>query len=156
RAKLLEGVVPTDLPSLVEKAGTEGSPLEAQGPDAQKNAVRGAVEEVVVTIRLLKARVAFLKNLAQIGKSKPDWGFGRVDAFGSVRALYFEPDYVPSSPVSYPHIWAFDRNPWFHYDGNTPSVLQRNLGQALGVGAIFEDKTFSSTLRPIDSNRLEV
>jgi hypothetical protein len=155
RKKLLEGVQVGELPPLVEKASQKDSPLRTEGEDKQKSAVQGTIEEVVVTVRLLEARLKFLKNLAHIGKGKPDWGFGRVDAFGSVRALYFEPDYVPNGPVSYPHIWAFDRNPWFHYDGNTTSVLQRNLGQALGVGAIFEDKTYTSTLRPIDSDRLE-
>src|SRR5262249_54511865 len=155
RKKLLDGLAPKALPALEEKAGAEGSPLRALGAGERKEALHGAVEEAGVTVRLLKARVEFLKHLAQIGKGKPDWGFGRVDAFGSVRALYFQPDYVPQAPVSYPSLWAFNQNPWFHYDSNTTSVLQRNLGQALGVGAIFDKTTFSSTLRPIDSNRLE-
>ena len=133
----------------------EGSPLEGAEAGDKKSAIDAAAGEIVVTVRLMKARVQFLKNLAMIGKNKPDWGFGRVDAFGSVRTLYFEPDYVPNGPVSYPAIWAFDKNPWFHYDGDTTSVLQRNLGQALGVGAIFETKDYASTLRPVDSNKLE-
>jgi hypothetical protein len=155
RKKLLDGFTFPELPSLAKKAGAKGSPLQEKGADEQTSAVRETLEEIVLTNRLLKARLVFLENLAQIGKDKPNWGFGRVDAFGSVRALYFQPDYVPDGPVSYPHIFAFYRNPWFHYDGNTTSVLQRNLGQALGVGAIFEPTTYASTLRPIDSNRLE-
>jgi hypothetical protein len=155
RKKLLEGMSFKEMPSLAEKAGSQGNPLEGKNAREQKSAVQGTVEEIVVTLRLLKARVEFLENLAQIGKDKPDWGFGRVDAFGSVRALYFQPEYIPNGPVSYPHLFAFDRNPWFHYDGNTTSVLQRNLGQALGVGAIFEPTTFASTLLPINSNQLE-
>jgi mono/diheme cytochrome c family protein len=155
RKKLLEGITVKDVPGLVEKAKAQDSPLQSQGAEEQQGAVKGTLDEVTVTLRLLVARIEFLKNLAHIGKGKPDWGFGRVDAFGSVRALYFDPDYVPNAPVSYPHLFAFSRNPWFHYDGNTTSVLQRNLGQALGVGAIFEPTTFSSTLRPVDSNTLE-
>jgi hypothetical protein len=155
RKKLLDGIKAKDVPSLVEKAKSKGSPLQASGDDETHGAVQGALDEVIVTVRLLIARVEFLKNLAQIGKGKPDWGFGRVDAFGSVIALYFNPAHVPNAPVSYPHLFAFERNPWFHYDGNTTSVLQRNLGQALGVGAIYEPDTYSSTLRPIDSDKLE-
>ena len=155
RKELLAGTGVEGVSSAVGDAGTQDSPLHGEDAEAQKNAIDAAAEEVVVTVRLLKARVQFLKNLAHIGKVKPDWGFGRVDAFGSVRALYFEPDYVPNGPVSYPAIWAFDKNPWFHYDGDTTSVLQRNLGQALGVGAIYEPKTYASTLRPADSNTLE-
>jgi hypothetical protein len=155
RKKLLDGFKFTDLPSLAKKAGGKGSPLQDKGADEQTSAVRGTLEEIVLTVRLLKARLMFLQNLAQIGKGKPNWGFGRVDAFGSVRALYFEPSYVPNGPVSYPHLFGFERNRWFHYDSNTTSVLQRNLGQALGVGAIYEPETYASTLRPTNSDQLE-
>jgi hypothetical protein len=157
RKKLTDGIEAKqkDEPSLTEAAKAEGSPLQSHSEEERQDAVRGTLDEVIVIVRLLVARVEFLKNLAQIGKDKPDWGFGRVDAFGSVIALYFNPEFVPNAPVSYPHLFAFERNPWFHYDGNTTSVLQRNLGQALGVGAIFEADTYSSTLRPIDSDKLE-
>ena len=155
RKRLLAGTGVEGVSSAVGDAGTQDSPLQGENDDAKKDAIDAAAQEVVVTVRLLKARIEFLKNLAHIGKTKPDWGFGRVDAFGSVRALYFEPDYVPNGPVSYPSIWAFDKNPWFHYDGDTTSVLQRNLGQALGVGAIYEKDSYASTLRPVDSNTLE-
>jgi hypothetical protein len=157
RKKLLEGVETKKEgePSLAEAAKGAGSPLASHSEQDRQDAVSGTLDDVIVIVRLLVARVDFLKNLAHIGKGKPDWGFGRVDAFGSVIALYFNPEFVPNAPVSYPHLFAFYRNPWFHYDGNTTSVLQRNLGQALGVGAVFEPDTYSSTLRPLDSDKLE-
>jgi hypothetical protein len=157
RKKLLEGVAVkhSDEPSLAEAAKAKGSPLQEHSEDERHDALQSTLDDAVVVARLLVARVEFLKNLAHIGKGKPDWGFGRVDAFGSVRALYFDPDFVPNGPVSYPHLFAFEQNPWFHYDSNTTSVLQRNLGQALGVGAIYEPNTYNSTLRVIDSDRLE-
>src|SRR5262249_36234727 len=65
RKKLLDGLAPKALPTLEEKAGAEGSPLRALGAGERKEALHGAVEEAVVTVRLLKARVEFLKNLAQ-------------------------------------------------------------------------------------------
>ena len=45
---------------------------------------------------------------------------------------------------------------WIHYDGNTNSILERNIGQALGMGAVFDPKTYESTLRIANLHRLEV
>jgi mono/diheme cytochrome c family protein len=68
------------------------------------------------------------------------------------------------SPVSFPFIWNvpdnIGRKPsdfgWIHYDGNTNSILERNIGQALGMGAVFDPKTYESTLRIGNLHRLEV
>src|SRR5207302_4077913 len=40
-----------------------------------------------------------------------------------------------------------DRLTWYHWDGNTQSRLERNTGEALGVGAILDTDTFESTIR---------
>lgn len=115
-------------------------------------------------IAILKARLAYLKN----GKLLVDGtepGPGRVDAFGAARNLLF-PQYAMKmqSPVSFPFIWNvpdnIGRKPadfgWIHYDGNTNSILERNIGQALGMGAVFDPKTYESTLRIANLHRLEV
>jgi mono/diheme cytochrome c family protein len=133
------------------------SKAEGLLPDAIRDDVGNLIKNASVDMRLLKARLSFLKNLAAIGQAGAitEWGPGRVDAFGSVRSLFFEPGFLPAAPVSYPHLWGMKDIAWFHYDGNTTSVLQRNLGQALGVGAIFEPKTLASTLKPGNSHTLE-
>lgn len=115
-------------------------------------------------VAILKARLAYLKN----GKLLADGtepGPGRVDAFGAARNLLF-PKYAAKmqSPVSFPFIWSvpdnIGRKPadfgWIHYDGNTNSILERNIGQALGMGAVFDPKTYESTLRIANLHRLEV
>lgn len=115
-------------------------------------------------IALLKARLAYLKN----GKLLVDGtepGPGRVDAFGAARNLLF-PQYAMKmqSPVSFPFIWSVPDNigrqaadfKWIHYDGNTNSILERNIGQALGMGAVFDPKTYESTLRIGNLHRLEL
>ena len=63
-------------------------------------------------------------------------GFGRIDAFGGARNLLFESHTrrAESAPVSYPHLWNFERVSWLHWDANTTSVLERNIGQALRTG----------------------
>ena len=113
--------------------------------------------DVLTTLRLLKARVAFIVHLAQrmnVNATPP--GFGRIDAFGGARNLLFEGHSQPSNaPVSYPHLWNFERVTWLHWDGNTTSVLERNIGQALGLGAVLDQTTMASTVSVVNLHRLE-
>lgn len=67
-------------------------------------------------------------------------GFGRVDAFASIRNEVFVTDLgieanfqLPSAPVSYPFLWntpELDRVQWA---GNVENPYGRNAGQVLGV-----------------------
>ena len=115
-------------------------------------------------VALLKERLAYVKHGALlIDGTEP--GPGRVDAFGAARNLLF-PQYAMKmqSPVSFPFIWSvpdnIGRKPadfrWIHYDGNTNSILERNIGQALGMGAVFDPKTDESTLRIGNLHQLEL
>lgn len=112
-------------------------------------------DRVRITFRLLFARAAFLYNRKDGDGSLPP-GSGRIDAFDNARNELF-PNFkiAANSPVSYPHLWGLNFAQWLHWDGNTNSVMERNLGQALGLGAIFEDGGYHSTLRPRDIGRLE-
>jgi hypothetical protein len=120
---------------------------------------------LVHNIAFLKARLAYLKN-GQLLVTGTEPGPGRVDAFGAARNLLF-PKYAirMQSPVSFPFIWdvpdttqqrSDSNGVWIHYDGNTNSILERNIGQALGMGAVFDPKTYESTLRIRNLHRLEV
>ena len=133
--------------------------------DAAKPAAQGTFRERLKTdIAILKGRLAHLQN----GKLLVDGtapGPGRIDAFGAARNLLF-PQYVVKmqSPVSFPFIWNVPDNvgrkpeefQWIHYDGNTNSILERNIGQALGMGAVFDPATYESTLRIGNLHQLEV
>jgi mono/diheme cytochrome c family protein len=133
--------------------------------DAAEPTAPGTFRERLKTdIAILKARLAHVKN----GKLLVDGtepGPGRIDAFGAARNLLF-PQYAVKmqSPVSYPFIWNvpdnISRKPeefqWIHYDGNTNSILERNIGQALGMGAVFDPATYESTLRIGNLHQLEV
>jgi len=115
-------------------------------------------------IAILRTRLAYLKNgKLLIDGTEP--GPGRVDAFGAARNLLFPQDAVKmQSPVSFPFIWSVPNNigrkptdfKWIHYDGNTNSILERNIGQALGMGAVFNPKTYESTLRIGNLHQLEL
>jgi mono/diheme cytochrome c family protein len=116
-------------------------------------------------LALTKARFAYLKN-GQLLLDGTEPGPGRIDAFGAARNLLFPKDAMRmQSPVSFPFIWDVPDTTqqrsgtdavWIHYDGNTNSILERNIGQALGMGAVFDPRTYESTLRIENLHRLEV
>jgi hypothetical protein len=125
----------------------------------------GFAERMKTNVAFLQARLAHLRN----GKLLVDGaepGPGRIDAFGAARNLLFPKSAMKmQSPVSFPFLWGVpdttqQRAPgeerWIHYDGNTNSILERNIGQALGMGAVFDPKTYESTLRIGNLHRLEV
>jgi hypothetical protein len=133
---------------------------DAVARDPQATAARhGVIGEIVTTARMLHDRWKLLQS--QRGNdppvpSTPD-GPARVDAFGVARnRLYPESPVPTTAPVSYPHLWGFAQNRWLHYDANTTSVMERNLGQALGVGGVFDPVTLKSTLNPVNIHQLEL
>lgn len=70
------------------------------------------------------------------------WGPGRVDTFNPYKAMQFNfpMDQLPEEeligPADYPSIW--EQRPregmYLHWDGNNPSVQERNKSAALGAG----------------------
>jgi len=69
-------------------------------------------------------------------------GFGRTDALGRIGNTVFG-DHLTSAnyqdgdaPVSYPYLWNIWKFDWVQYNGSVAQPLARNVGEALGVGAI--------------------
>jgi hypothetical protein len=112
---------------------------------------------------LLDAQLETLRALPSLVKSinagtAP--GYGRLDAFGIGRDELFGPSEPlnftpPSAPVSLPHIWGLEYTGWLQWGANTNSVMERNLGQSLGVGTLFNSQTFESSARINNLHRLE-
>jgi hypothetical protein len=139
--------------------------IPSAAADAAQPAPRGSFRDRLnADIAFLKARLAYLKkgNLLT-GGTEP--GPGRVDAFGAARNLLFSQYAMKmQSPVSYPFIWSVPDNigrkpaefEWIHYDGNTNSILERNIGQSLGMGSVFDPVTYESTLRIANLHQLEI
>jgi hypothetical protein len=72
---------------------------------------------------------------------------GRADAFGTARSAFFS-DFRPmTAPASFPHLWGMQQTAWFHWNANTNSVLERNVGQALGLGAGIDLTDCRTTIR---------
>ena len=69
-------------------------------------------------------------------------GFGRTDALGRIGNTAFGDHLVASNyqvgdaPVSYPYLWNIWKFDWVQYNGSVAQPLARNIGEALGVGAI--------------------
>jgi len=84
-------------------------------------------------------------------------GPGRVDAFMMAHNSLFvnEPAAPMTSPVDYPRIWGLGELHWYHWDGNTNSLLERNAGQALGLGAIIDPANLQSTVQIVNIEELE-
>jgi hypothetical protein len=86
-------------------------------------------------------------------------GYGRVDAFGVARNLLFganQKNQRPqNAPVSLSYIWGMENTAWLQWGANMNSVMERNIGQSLGVGAVFNSDTFATTARLDNLNKLE-
>lgn len=147
-----------ELARRVLAARPDESAIERLGPPPQRrSAVQRGLADFVNTIRLLKARAEFLFHLAtpkDLPSTPP--GYGRVDAFGGARNLLFPKEARPlTAPIGYPHLWDIGRTSWYHWDGSTNSLLERNVGQALGLGAVFDRRTFVSTVNIANIQELE-
>jgi RoxA-like, cytochrome c-like len=57
--------------------------------------------------------------------------------------------------VSIPHVWGMEYTGWLQWGANTNSVMERNIGQALGVGALFDASTYESTVNLDNLHQLE-
>ena len=109
---------------------------------------------------LLYSRLDFLRTLKSLhkgGEQVTSPGPGRIDAFGNARRLVFKnaPKIPLNSPVSFPHLWGVGQLKWFHWDGNTNSFMERNIGQAMGLGAIADLETGASTISASNIHTLE-
>jgi len=128
-----------------------GAACPLEDPAQRRAAIDEMAQHLVETQRLVEGRVAFLRSIvALVQLPQTDFGPGRADDWDVARAQLFAPEWaLPlTSPLSFPPIWNLDDIPWLHYDNNTNSVMQRNVGQALGTGAPFEMQTHGSTIDP--------
>lgn len=127
-----------------------------------ETAVRRIIHLVTKNRDMLEARLAALRSVATLKRSlriSTAEGYGRLDAFGIGRDELFGSipgNSMPAdAPVSFPHIWGMEYTGWLQWGANTDSVMERNIGQALGVGALVDPKTFASTLKIDNLHRLE-
>lgn len=84
-------------------------------------------------------------------------GFGRTDALGRIGNTAFGDHLAPGNyqvgdaPVSYPYLWNIWKFDWVQYNGSVAQPLARNIGEALGVGAIAPLR--SAMLEPLPAQQ---
>jgi hypothetical protein len=135
---------------------------DSEGPTADETTAGRLWGLLTANRGLVQARLAALKNVAALKHSlriSTQEGYGRLDAFGIGRDELFggiPGNMLPANaPVSFPHVWGMEFTGWLQWGANTDSVMERNIGQALGVGALFDRRTFESTVRIDNLHRLE-
>lgn len=122
----------------------------------------GVLQRIETAREAVRAQVAKMKTLAAVAaaanQATPD-GYGRVDAFGQGRNQLFGGNKgnirLPNASVSLSHTWGMKQTEWLQWGANTNSVIERNIGQALGVGAWVDTKTWNSSVRLDNLNELE-
>jgi hypothetical protein len=144
--------------------------LDAGDPGVVRRVLAG-LRSAVANRSLLMDKLhgfAAVKFVAQAEPLGTQDGYGRNDAFGVGRTELFGAykdanftaglNVLPAdAPVSFPHLWGMERTSWFQWGVNTNSVIERNIGQALGVGATFQpDRNFSSTVRVDNLHAMEL
>ena len=97
-----------------------------------------------IAVALLRERLLILESRFAFMLARPDWGPGRVDTFGSAKALFnFPMDQAPESELTgvtdFPSIWLQGPRKaklmQLHWDGNNTKVEERNRSVAFGTGA---------------------
>jgi hypothetical protein len=117
-------------------------------------------KDLQTDIELAQAFVEYLKKIPVIAaQTKTQNGYGRADAFGVARNLLFGKDpqnlRPQNAPASFPHMWGIETTAWLQWGANMNSVMERNIGQSLGVGAVFDAASYATTSRLDNLNRLE-
>lgn len=137
-----------------------GSPtLIAEAPDTTRPRAEPpqAIAEFLGSFRPeLQAYVS--KRLAPGPRfERTEAGFGRADAFGASHntLLPKEPPWNLTAPVDYPRIWKIAEMRTYHWDGSDTSIVHRNVGQALGLGATIDFATHETSVKFANIQRLE-
>jgi len=143
---------PKDDPDELLDSGHHGLHRVMDAVRSMASTNRGLLEQKLDSLRTIQI-------LKQAMALAPVDGYGRVDAFGVGRNELFDAfsskDFTkgsnllaPDAPVSIPHLWGMKNTSWFEWGANTNSVIQRNIGQSLGVGASYDpDSGYATTSR---------
>src|SRR5262249_17978999 len=78
----------------------------------------------------------------ELNKENTAQGFGRTDAFGTAKnMIFFGHGFMQAThaPMSFPSMLNMETFDLFHANANTTSVIQRNIGQSVGLGAGFAE-----------------
>ncbi len=134
------------------------SSLKSLADDHRLGAITDILSRLEECRELIEYRLNFLKMRAWLAKpgNRLTAGYGRADDFGTARVELFgqldETQGTPehrnmepvTAPVSVPPLWNIEQFAWLHWNSNTNSVIQRSIGESIGVGATFTKENVTS------------
>ena len=132
-----------------------------------KDASQRAREELRVELsRFLKTSLLSKEYAEKKGLNKLTLGFARTDALGLIGNRVFGPLTndnltVADAPVNFPHLWDTAWFDWVQYNASIRMPMVRNIGEALGVGALVNldvaDKMqrYPSSVNVMNLHRME-
>ena len=137
--------------SLNELAHTLSSPFKKLAEDKRLTVIKEILSRVEQCKELLEYRADFLKMRAWLAEKghRLKGGYGRADDFGTARVELFgnldetagtaetRNMEIVNAPVSCPSLWNIETYAWLHWNSNTNSVIQRSIGESIGVGATY-------------------
>ena len=141
---------PTEDPSFVAEPGDS----------EEEKAAAKSLREVFATLhkyeKYLERRIETMKILAHAIDSGTDLGPGRGDSFGIIRDLLYPEDQIGlDAPVSTPDLFHYHDFNFIHWDGNTDTVMERNIAQAIALGADYDKSTGKSSVNAHNLFKLE-
>lgn len=149
-------------------AGAAGSATSTISKDLDSEQVQSALTSLESTLADVLYRLKFLKVRKWLSEKNKDGvethrlaaGYGRADDFGTARVELFagwnEKNKLPvTAPVSTPPLWNVDSYAWLHWNANTNSVIQRSMGEAIGVGATFDPKRLVTSVNIVNQMLIE-
>ncbi|WP_437652600.1 di-heme-cytochrome C peroxidase [Sorangium sp. So ce1182] len=134
--------------------------IRKKAPGASSDRIRAVIatfSDYYEAVRLFRYRLGFFVNRYEAAtESNTPGGFGRTDAWGTVRSEHFDNKAPANAPLCYPHLWGFAQDKYLHWIANTGSVMERNIGQAIGLTAAVDGGNYESTVNVANLNQLEV
>lgn len=127
------------------------SPLQKLTDENRHSAIVQMLSKLEQCKELLEYRKNYLKmrDWLSVEGHRLKGGYGRADDFGTARVELFgnldETAGTPkernmeivNAPVSCPSLWNIENYAWLHWNSNTNSVIQRSIGESIGVGATY-------------------
>lgn len=110
------------------------------------------VQRLLTAVHDLKAlltnRLQLAKRALTALKISQPAGPGRDDPWGIIRNVLFDSGTELDAPTSIPALYDSQYFGWYHADGNTNSVMQRDIAQAVALGGFVDPDTGQSSLLP--------
>ncbi len=115
------------------------------------------------TLHIVKTILFLLRERLEMGqltvntiKESPPAGPGRDDAWGLVQRIVMQDSSAKlNAPIVVPHLFGNANYTWFHADGNTNSVMDRNLAQGIALGADVAEDGITTSLLPRAINEMD-